>query len=161
DSGHAVVRTWRIQNAFQALGVATDSRTHDVFVTYSDGGSGGHIAELRGGRGKPEALNVTFGSPWGIAEDRKGHLLVTDDGPGVIDVYTQGGKLLNSFQVPGIPLYFAFNANYSLLYVTNFNNFDVEVFTYPGGKMLGSIHAPDWNHDAWPTGVALWPAPSR
>jgi len=159
DAAHNVLRTLALPDASEAVGVTVNPRTHDVFTTYSGAGSGGRIAVLRAGRGKPHTLGVTFGSPWGIAADRNGNLLVADDGPGNIDVYTRKGKLLNSFAVEGTPLYFAFNKDYSLLYVTNFDNYDVEVYTYPGEKMVGSIHAPDWQSDDWPTGVAIWPAP--
>ncbi|MBV9027668.1 MAG: hypothetical protein JO311_03560 [Candidatus Eremiobacteraeota bacterium] len=157
-TGDAPLRTTTIPSSFQAISLVRDSSTKDVFVSYSDNSGNGRIARFRHGRGRAHDLGVTFGTPWGIAEDRSRNLLVAD-GNGPIHVYSQKGKLLANITVPGTAYRMAFNADYTLLYVTNFGNFDVEIFTYPAGKMVGTIHAPEWNKSAWTDGIAVWPPP--
>lgn len=158
-SGDRPLRTTRIPGAFQALSLTMDPATSDTFVTYSTSAGYGRIARFKHGAGKPIDLGVSFGSPWGIAEDGSGNLLVCDGNDGEVHVYTQAGKLLGSFTVPGTPYRLAFNRDRSRLYITNFYNYDVEIFTYPGVKIVGSIHASDWSKQAWPDGIAVWPAP--
>lgn len=155
-TGDAPLRTTTIPNSFQAIGLVRDPSSKDVFVSYSDNSGNGRIARFRNGRGRAHDAGVTFGTPWGMAEDGSRNLLVAD-GNGPIHVYSQKGKLLENITVPGTAYRMAFNAEYTLLYVTNFGNFDVEIFTYPGGKMVGTIHAPEWNKYAWTDGIAVWP----
>ncbi len=151
------LRTTVIPNAFQALGIVRDPNNQDVFATYSTNDNKGHIARFV--HGKPPAidLGVTYGSPWGIAEDGKGNLLAA--GGGVISIFSQTGKARGSFNVPGIPYRLAFNTDRSLLFVSNFNNFDVEIFSYPKVKMIGTVQSDQWSKYAWPDGVAFWPPP--
>jgi hypothetical protein len=146
-----------IPNAFQALSVVRDGASHDVFVTYSESNDSGHIAKFA--KGKPPAvdLGITYSTPWGIAEDGAGNLLVAAGS--AIDVYTQAGKLKRSFSAPGIAYRLAFNTDRSLLYVTTFDTFDVDIFSYPKGKMVGTIKSNGWSKYAWPDGVAFWPPP--
>ncbi|MBV8196897.1 MAG: hypothetical protein JO263_02070 [Candidatus Eremiobacteraeota bacterium] len=157
-TGSSPLRTTTINNSFQALSLVRDPSSRDVFVSYSDNSGNGHIARFRAGRGQPHDLGVTFGTPWGMAEDGSGNLLVAD-GNGPIHIYSQKGAALGTITVPGTAYRMAFNVDHSLLYVTNFYNFDVEIFTYPAAKMVGTIHAPEWNKNAWTDGVAVWPPP--
>ncbi len=157
-TGQRPLRTTVIPGSFQALGLVMDPTSSDVFVTYDTLKTGGHIVVFQGGTGKPIDLGVSYGTPWGITEDGSGNLLACD-GNGEVHIYTQSGTLLRSFIVPGAPYRLAFNHDRSLLYITNFNNFDVEVFTYPATKMVASIHSPDWSKESWPDGVAVWPSP--
>jgi hypothetical protein len=143
-----------IPNAFQALSVVRDPSSRDVFVTYSDYSDGGHIALFKPGRG-PKDLGVSYPTPWGIAEDAQGNLLVAAGSK--IQIYSQKGKSVGSFAVPGIAYRLGFNTDRSLLYVTTFDNFDVEIFSYPKGKMVGTITSGGWSKYAWPDGVAFWP----
>jgi hypothetical protein len=144
-----------IPNAFQALGIVRDPISHDVFATYSSNDNKGHIARFAGGKPPAIDLGVTYSSPWGIAEDKKGNLLAA--GGGVISIFSQAGKARGSFKVAGIPYRMAFNTDGSLLYVSNFDNFDVEIFSYPNVKMVGTITSNQWSIYAWPDGVAFWP----
>ncbi|MBV9233676.1 MAG: hypothetical protein JO030_06510 [Candidatus Eremiobacteraeota bacterium] len=155
-SGSSPLRTATIPQSFQAISLVRDSSSKDVFVSYSDPSGNGHIARFRHGRGKPHDLPVSFGTPWGIAEDGSGNLLVAD-GSGPIHIYSQAGHAIGTIDVPGTALRMAFNANHTLLYVTNFGNFDVEIFTYPAAKMVATIHASEWNSKAWTDGIAVWP----
>ncbi|MBV8117846.1 MAG: hypothetical protein JOZ01_07690 [Candidatus Eremiobacteraeota bacterium] len=157
-SGSSPVRTMTIHNSFQALSVVADRASKAVFVSYSDNSNTGHIARFDRGRGPAHDLGVSFGTPWGLAEDGSGNLLVAD-GQGPIRIYSQQGQALGTISVPGTPYRMAFNADRSLLYVTNFGNFDVEIFSYPGAKMVGTIHSSDWGKNAWTDGIAAWPPP--
>jgi hypothetical protein len=156
-TGDMAKRTTTIPNSFQALSIVRDAGNHDVFATYSTNDDKGHIARFV--HGKPPAidLGVTFDTPWGIAEDGSGNLLVAAGE--AIDIFTQSGKAAGSFSVPGTAYRLAFNSDRSLLYVTNFVNFDVEIFSYPKGKMVGTIKNRDWSQYTWPDGVAFFPPP--
>jgi hypothetical protein len=144
-----------IPNAFQSLGIVRDASSQDVFATYSSNDDKGHIARFVHGKSRAVDLGVTYGSPWGIAEDKKGNLLAA--GGGVINIFSQTGKARGSFEVPGIPYRLAFNTDGSLLFVSNFDNFDVEIFSYPKLKMVGTVTSNQWSKYAWPDGVAFWP----
>ena len=78
----------------------------------------------------------------------------------LIHIYPQAaGSQVGSFNVPGDPLFATFNTDRSLVYVSNFNNFDVEIFRYSDGTQVGTITDSSWSKNAWPTGVAYWPRP--
>ena len=147
--------------AFQEIvGIAVDPATRDAYVSYQSQSGNGGLAVFRRGRGKAADLGVSYGPPWGLLRDGNGNLLVCD-GNGPIDIYAQtGGPLLGTIAVPGTAEFEAFNSDRSLLYVTNFYNFDVEIFSYPSGTMVGSVKQSSWGKNAWPTGVAYWPPPT-
>ncbi len=157
-TGNSPLRTTAISKSSQARGLVRDAATKDVFVSYSDRAGTGHIARFRRGRGQPRDLGVSFGPPWGMAEDASGHLLVAD-GNGPIRIYSQKGKALGTIVVSGTAYRMAFNADRSLLYVTNFGNADVEILAYPSAKTVGTIHSSEWGSNAWTDGVAVWPPP--
>jgi hypothetical protein len=150
-------RTMGIPSAFQALSIVRDAKSHDVFATYSKSDDSGHIARFADGKPPAMDLGVSYSTPWGIAEDGSGHLLVAAGS--AIQIYSQKGKQVGSFAVPGIAYRLAFNTDRSLLFATNFNNFDVEIFAYPKGNLVGSIKSNQWTKYAWPDGVAFWPPP--
>ncbi|HEY1429952.1 MAG TPA: hypothetical protein VGF18_10285 [Candidatus Tumulicola sp.] len=143
--------------SFQALGIVRDPKNHDVFATFSNKSGTGRIARFA--KGKPPAidLGVTFQTPWGIVEDGSGSLLVAAGKS--VDIFTQSGTSVGSFSVPGTAYRMAFNFDLPLLYVMTFDNFDVEIFSYPDGKMVGTIKNGDRSKYAWPDGVAFWPPP--
>jgi len=137
-----------LKNAnFQNLdGVTVDPKTQDVYVSYLSQSGNGGLARFVKGRGKAIDLGVAYGPPWGLTVDGKGNLLVCD-GNGPIDVYAEaGGPLEGTISVPGTAEFEAFNADRSLLYVSNFYNFDVEVFAYPAGTMVGSVKDAHWSN---------------
>jgi hypothetical protein len=157
-AGKGPLRTLKSASIGEAYGIAVDPQTSDVYVSYTQNlGSGGRIATFAGGRGKAQDLGVSYSEPWGIIQDGSGNLLASD-GTGPIHIYPQaGGPQIGAINVPGAPLFATFNSDRSLLYVSNFNNFDVEIFNYSDGTMVGSITGTDWHKNAWPTGVAYWP----
>ncbi len=157
-AGKGPIRTLKGSNLGEAYGIAVDPHTSDVYVSYTQNlGGGGRIASFSDGRGKPQDLGVSFGSPWGIIQDGSGNLLASD-GNGPIHIYPQGGgSEIGEINVPGDPLFATFNTDRSLLYVSNFNNFNVELFRYSDGTMVGSVTDSQWGKDEWPTGVAYWP----
>jgi len=159
-TGDSPLRTTTIPGSFQADSLVRDAASKDVFVSYSDNSNNGHIAHFTRGRGRPRDLGVTFGPPWGIAEDGSRNLLVAD-GSGPIRIYSQEGKALGTISVPGTAYRMAFNADYTLLYVTNFYNYDVEIFTYPQATMVATIHAAEWGKESWTDGIAVWPPPKE
>jgi hypothetical protein len=150
------LRTMKIPHSFQGAGIVRDRASGDVFVSYSASGSDGRIVRFAKGRPPAIDLGVSYGPPWGIAEDASGNLLVAD-GNGPIRIYSQAGHSLGTISVPGTAYRLAFSHDGSRLFVTTFYNFDVEIFSYPAGKMLGTIHAPEWSKNAWPDGIAVWP----
>jgi hypothetical protein len=146
-----------IPNAFQSLGIVRDTSNRDVFATYSTNDNKGHIARFAGGKPPAIDLGVTYGTPWGIAEDGKGNLLAA--GGGVVSIFSRTGKARGTFKVPGSPYRLAFNTDRTLLFISNFDNFDVQIFTYPKAKMIGTVQSNEWSKYAWPDGVAFWPPP--
>ncbi|MBV9647291.1 MAG: hypothetical protein JO043_07505 [Candidatus Eremiobacteraeota bacterium] len=151
------IRVLRDPASSQGWGITLDSATSDVYVSYALG-STGRIVRFSGGRGKPVDLGVAFGNPWGLKNDGSGNLLASDGSSGNIDIFPEaGGSLVGTIAVPGAPLLSTFNTTHSLLYVSNFNNHDVEVFSYPSKAMVGSITRSEWGPTSWPTGVAYWP----
>jgi hypothetical protein len=152
-----ILRVLRSADFDQVLGVIANPKTADLYVTYNSTLGPGRVALFRNAQGSPITLPATFGSVWGITNDGDGNLLVAD-GTGPLDIVSvKTGQIVSSIAVPGAPLRPAFNTDRSLLYVSNFNNFDVEIFSYPSGKLIGSINRPEWQKNAWPEGVAFWP----
>jgi len=153
-----LLRTLKGSGLNQIYGMTVDRRTSNTYVSYTSSlGGSGHVAVFPRGKGNPSDLGASYGPPWGITQDGSGNLLVCD-GNGPIDIYpATGGSLLGTIDVPGAPLFAAFNTDRSLLYVSDFNNFDVEIFRYSDGSMVGSLKDTQWQKGEWPTGVAYWP----
>jgi hypothetical protein len=150
-----------IAGSFQAWGLVRDPSSKDVFVSYSIGyfsTGGGEVGRSAHGKRevKPIAAIATAG---GMAEDGSGNLLAASGGS--IAIMSHSGKSLGSISVPGSAYRMAFNRDYSLLYVTNFGNYDVEIFTYPAGKLVGTITSSDWSKYDWTDGIAVWPPPKQ
>jgi hypothetical protein len=159
-SNDTPIRKLNDSNFQQVVGITVEPTTQDVYVAYTSQSGNGGLAVFRKGRGKAVDLGVSYGNPWGLTVDGKGNLLVCD-GNGPIDIFAEtGGPLLGTISVPGSAEFEAFNKDRSLLYVSNFYNFNVEVFTYPAGTMVGTVSDKNWSKYAWPTGVAYWP-PAR
>lgn len=151
------VRVLQFPN-FQVYGITLHKQTDTIYVSYATEGSDeGEINEFLLARGKPKNLGVTYASPWGILEDGKNHLLACS-GSGTINVYGEStGKLINQISVPNGALWEAFNQSRSELFVTNFQ--EIEIYSYPAGKLIGSIN--DWGGQSnYPTGLAYWPPPT-
>ena len=150
-------RTLEFSN-FQVYGITLHHQTSTFYVSYAGAGSNGEIDEFVHARGKPKNLGVSFDSPWGLLEDGSNNLLACS-GDGTINVYAEAtGKLVQQISVSGGALWEAFNQSRTKLYVTNFQ--EVDIFSYPAGKLLGTISQPGWGgRSNYPTGVALWPPP--
>jgi sugar lactone lactonase YvrE len=143
---------------FQVLGITLHGHSKTIYVSYAAAGSGsGRIAEFRHARGKSIDLGVSYPEPWGILEDGSNNLLVCD-GAGIIDVYSESdGKLVKQISVPNGAAWMAFNKKRSHLYVSNFQQ--VEILSYPAGKVIGAIDNQGWGKYNYPTGLADWPPP--
>lgn len=143
---------------FQVYGVTLHAQTSTIYVSYGASGSNGEIDEFVRARGKARNLDVSYASPWGILEDGSDNLLACS-GSGTIDVYAEAsGKLVRQIPVSGGALWEAFNQSRSRLYVTNFS--EVEIFSYPAGKAIGTIDESGWGgRSNYPTGIAYWPPP--
>jgi hypothetical protein len=142
---------------FQVYGIALHKQTSTIYVSYAtERSNDGAINEFVRARGKPKNLGVSYASPWGILEDGSDRLLACS-GNGTIDVYAEAtGKLVKQISVPSGALWEAFNQSRSELFVTNFQ--EVEIYSYPAGKLIGSIN--DWGGQSnYPTGLAYWPPP--
>jgi sugar lactone lactonase YvrE len=143
---------------FQVYGITLHHQTSTFYVSYAGSGSNGEINEFVHARGKPKNLGVSYDSPWGLLEDGSNNLLACS-GSGTVNVYAEAtGKLVQQISVPGGALWEAFNKSRTKLFVTNFQ--EVEIFSYPAGKFLGSITQQGWGgRSNYPTGLALWPPP--
>jgi hypothetical protein len=153
-------RVLRFPN-FQVYGITLHGKTSTIYVSYETSGSDeGEINEFVHAHGKPKNLGVTFDSPWGLLEDGSDNLLACS-GSGTVNVYAEStGKLVQQISVSGGALWEAFNPSRSKLYVTNFR--DVEIYSYPAGKLIGSIDQPGWGGASnYPTGLAYWPPPPQ
>jgi hypothetical protein len=81
---------------------------------------------------------VSYSEPLAILEDASNNLLALD-GSGTVEAYSEAtGKLVQQIPVPNGAAWEAFNQKRSELFVSNFDQ--VEVLSYPAGKVLGSIN---------------------
>jgi DNA-binding beta-propeller fold protein YncE len=148
-------RVLRLHN-FQVDGITLHDQTNTIYISYQSNSSDGNIAEFKHARGKAIAFGASYPEPWAILEDGSNNLLALD-GSGTIEVYSEAtGKLVQQIPVPNGAAWEAFNQKRSELFVTNFDQ--VEVLTYPGGKVVGSINE-GWSATNYPTGLAYWPPP--
>lgn len=148
------VRTLRFSN-FQAYGIFQDNPSHDLYVVYGFGGNT-NVIEFPKAHSSGRVLSMQTVNAWGITEDRSDNLLVFDAPSNAIDVFRENAQKPSRTISATSPQYGAFDAAGSLLYVSNFAG-SVDVYSYPGGALQGSIQAPDWSSQAWPVGVAVWP----
>ncbi len=148
-------RVLRLHN-FQVDGITLHAQTNTIYISYQTTTGHGDIAEFAQARGKAIDLGVNYPEPWGILEDGSNNLLALDGG-GTIEVYSEAtGKLVQQIPVPNGAAWEAFNQKRSELFVSNFEQ--VEVLSYPAGKVLGSINE-GWSTSNYPSGVAYWPPP--
>jgi hypothetical protein len=148
-------RVLKLSN-YQVYGITLHHESSSVYISYASQAENGQIAEFKRARGKAINLGVSYPDPWGILEDGNDNLLVCD-GSGTIDVYSEAtGTLVSQISVPGGCMFLAFDQQRTKLYVSNFD--EVEVLSYPGGTVLGTIDE-DWSTRNYPTGVAHWPPP--
>jgi hypothetical protein len=151
------VRVLQFPN-FQVYGITLHKQSSTIYVSYETQSDDGEINEFVRARGNPRNLGASYASPWGILEDGSDNLLACS-GSGTINVYAEAtGKLVKQISVSGGALWEAFNQPRSKLFVTNFQ--EVEIYSYPAGKLIGSIDEPGWgSRSNYPTGVAYWPPP--
>jgi DNA-binding beta-propeller fold protein YncE len=148
-------RVLRLHN-FQVDGITLHAQTNTIYISYQGNGSSGNIAEFKHARGKAIDFGVSYAEPWAILEDGSDNLLALD-GSGTVEVYSEAtGKLVQQIPVPNGAAWETFNQKRSELFVSNFEQ--VEVLSYPTGKVLGSINE-GWSTKNYPTGVAYWPPP--
>ncbi|MGA8797650.1 MAG: hypothetical protein WB526_11385 [Candidatus Cybelea sp.] len=148
-------RVLRFTN-FQVDGITLHAQTNTIFVSFQTEASSGNIAEFFNARGKAHKFGASYPEPWAILEDGSDNLLALDGG-GTVEVYSEAtGELVQQIPVPNGAAWEAFNRKRSELFVSNFEQ--VEVLSYPAGKLLGSINE-GWSTSNYPTGVAYWPPP--
>jgi sugar lactone lactonase YvrE len=141
---------------FQVDGITLHAHTDTIYISYQTNSGSGSIAEFKNARGKAIGFGAAYPSPWGILEDGNNNLLALD-GSGTIEIYSEAtGKLVKQIAVPDGAAWEAFNQKRSEVFVSNFEQ--VEILSYPAGKVLGSINE-GWSKSNYPTGVAYWPPP--
>jgi DNA-binding beta-propeller fold protein YncE len=141
---------------FQVDGITLHAQTDRIYISYQTNSGNGDIAEFKHARGKAIDLGASYPEPWAILEDGSDNLLALD-GSGTVEVYSEAtGKLVQQIPVPNGAAWEAFNQKRSELFVSNFEQ--VEVLSYPAGKVLGSVDE-GWSESNYPTGVAYWPPP--
>jgi sugar lactone lactonase YvrE len=141
---------------FQVDGITLHAQTNTIYISYQGSGSSASIAEFKHARGKAIDFDASYSNPWGILEDGSNNLVALD-GSGTIEVYSEAtGKLVKQIAVPNGAAWEAFNQKRSELFVSNFDQ--VEVLSYPTGKVIGSINE-GWSTSNYATGVAYWPPP--
>ncbi len=130
-------RVLRLHN-FRVDGITLHAQTNTIYISYQGSGSNGSIAEFKHARGGAINLGVSHPEPWAILEDGSNNLLALD-GSGTVEVYSEAtGELVKQISVPNGAAWEAFNQKRSELFVSNFDQ--VEVLSYPAGKVLGSIN---------------------
>jgi DNA-binding beta-propeller fold protein YncE len=128
-------------------GVAVDKH-NDVFVSYNiytTKVTGAQIAEYKGGlAGCSEtvfSLDLAFAG--GMALDKKGNLVVCDQGNSVVDVipppYTSVSRTIGSELAD--PFHVTLSKNNKLAFVTDLSNDDVEVIDYRTGSVVKTLGA--------------------
>jgi DNA-binding beta-propeller fold protein YncE len=148
-------RVLRLHN-FQVDGITLHAQTQTIYISYQANSGNGDIAEFKDARGKAIDLGVNYPEPWGILEDGSNNLVALD-GAGTVEVYSEAtGKLVQQIPVPNGAAWETFNQKRSELFVSNFD--EVEILSYPAGKMIGSINE-GWSKSNYPTGLAYWPPP--
>ncbi|MGA8575581.1 MAG: hypothetical protein WB609_07860 [Candidatus Cybelea sp.] len=132
-------------NIYETSGLALDS-ANNLYVGYIDDNFVGRIVEYPpGSHGPGTQLPLTFSRVRGITFDSAGKMVVVDTGNQVVDVLKQTKKApywirTAQFPVPGDPWYAAFNAAKDRLYINqNRYNNEVDVYSYPGGKLVNSF----------------------
>jgi hypothetical protein len=132
-------------------GVAVNSTTGDVFVSYNDGANVGHIimytSFLSGCNGTAVATSVSFGTVGGIILDPSGRLLICDQTNSKIDRLTGAGynTVSGTYGLGTVsdPLHATLNRTGSntanRLYVSDPAADTVWVFTYPAGALQSKL----------------------
>lgn len=150
-------RTLQFDN-FQVTGIALHRRSNTIYVAYDgSGGAGASINEFVHARGKPKNLGVSYSAPWSVREDGADNLLACS-GEGTVNVYAESnGRLVQQISVPNGAMFEAFNKSRTKLFVSDFAK--VEIYSYPAGRLIGSVDQSGWGGVNYPTGVAYWPPP--
>jgi sugar lactone lactonase YvrE len=140
--------SYAIQDAkiYQTSGLALDG-ANNLYVGYTDAtGYIGRISEYPpGSRGPGTQLPLSFRWAHGIVFDAKGNLVVVDSKAQAVDIFKPTKKSPHwlpsgEFSVPGNPWYCGFNRAGNQLYISqNRNDNKVDVYSYPAGKLLGTL----------------------
>jgi len=158
-------RTLTASGVVAGSGTAFDSKGNCYFSFSTS--SGASVDEFKACNGKPQALSISPGSPYGIAFDGKGNLWYTSyaaAGPGVYECSgvtscAQVYKALNFIN----PQYLNFSKGFTDLWIDDPANYqcyctglyEIDVAT---GKEVGRIIS-DMSFFDPPTGVAVAPGP--
>ena len=136
----------RDSKIYQTTGLALDG-ANNLYVGYTDAtGYVGRISEYPpGSHGPGTQLPLSFSWPHGIVFDANGNLVVVDSRDQAVDIFKHTKKPPHwapsgEFSVPGNPWYCGFNRAGNQLYISqNRNDNEVDVYSYPAGKLLGTL----------------------
>lgn len=125
------------------LSVAVDG-SRDVFVAYAENNGDGHIIEYSGGLSGCHAteLGVTLGFPGGMALDKKGDIVICDEGNNSVDVIPPPYKSVSGTLGSGYstPSSVRIDRKNDRAYVVNENPpSDVFVLRYPSGSLIKKL----------------------
>ena len=141
------------------FGVALDAQD-DLFVT-ALGYPIAQAYEVPFGSSTPEDLGINgITVMHGIAVDKKGNVIIVDQGGKTIDIFPPGSDTPKKKITDGLiqPILIALNRRQRRLYVADAgsNGYDggLWVYSYPGGKLLVQVHLPGFTV---PEGVAVSP----
>jgi sugar lactone lactonase YvrE len=133
-------------NISQTTGLALDA-ANNLYIGYTDvSGYVGRISEYPpGSHGPGTQLPLSFTWTHGILFDPKGQMIVVDSRAQTVEIFKHTKKppywsLAGEFSVPGNPWYCGFNRAKNQLYISQ-NRYDneVDVYSYPAGKLLGTL----------------------
>jgi hypothetical protein len=127
------------------LSVAVDG-SGDVFVAYAENNGDGHVIEYSGGLSGCHAteLGLTLGFPGGMALDKKGDIIICDQGNNAVDIIAPpyksiSGTLGSSYSAPSSV---RINRMNDRAYVVNENPpRDVFILKYPNGSLIKKLGA--------------------
>ncbi|HEY2474305.1 MAG TPA: hypothetical protein VGI19_05830 [Candidatus Cybelea sp.] len=136
--------TLKDSRAAKGVGAAFDS-AGNCYFSFTTSGSGAHVDEFKGCKGKGQDLNISPGSPYGIAFDGKDNLYYASFPSSANGVYKCTG-VTSCKQFSNIfyePQYLNFSESFTELWVSDAGNYSkgafLDEFNVANGKLVDTI----------------------
>ncbi|MBV9647113.1 MAG: hypothetical protein JO043_06605 [Candidatus Eremiobacteraeota bacterium] len=152
DRHGKLITTLSDPNAKYEIYPAVDEKG-DIFTTYLDANSVGHVNEFI--HGKVRELPITLQFPGNLRFDGR-NLLVLDAQANTLSTYPppyKSASNVESLPNSGFPSDFDLTSSGKALYVTEGEFANVHAYTYPGGARINTLDPPSGGIAA----VAMWP----
>jgi hypothetical protein len=105
-----------------------------------------------------QVAGVSFAFPGGMGSDDAEDLLAIDQTAATADTFELPNPSPSTFPLAGNPVFMAINELDHHLFVTDTLNHDTAEYSYPGGKLIGTVPG---NPNGNPIGVAIDPGHAR